>query len=79
MFLSQKKITAVKNDLINNITHEFKTPISTISIACEALNEPGLLIEKNSVTRYSKIIKEENDRLKMMVDALLNTAALEKS
>ena len=79
MFLSQKKITTVKNDLINNITHEFKTPISTISIACEALNEPGLLIEKNSVTRYSKIIKEENDRLKMMVDALLNTAALEKS
>ncbi len=79
MFLGQKKITAVKNDLINNITHEFKTPISTISIACEALNEPGLLIEKNSVTRYSKIIKEENDRLKMMVDALLNTAALEKS
>jgi len=78
MFLGQKKITAVKNDLINNITHEFKTPISTISIACEALNEPGLLIEKNSVTRYSKIIKEENDRLKMMVDALLNTAALEK-
>ena len=78
MFLGQKKITAVKNDLINNITHEFKTPISTISIACEALNEPGLLIEKNSVTRYSKIIKEENDRLKIMVDALLNTAALEK-
>ena len=78
MFLSQKKITAVKNDLINNITHEFKTPISTISLACEALNEPGLLTEKNSVTRYSKIIREENDRLKMMVDTLLNTAAMEK-
>ena len=46
MFLRQKKITRVKNDLINNITHEFKTPISTISLACEALNEPTLSTEK---------------------------------
>jgi two-component system phosphate regulon sensor histidine kinase PhoR len=79
MLLKQKKLTEVKNDLINNITHEFKTPISTISLACEALNEPTLLTGKDSVTRYSGIIKDENDRLKMMVDALLNTAAMEKS
>jgi len=79
MFLKQKKITQVKNDLINNITHEFKTPISTISLACEALNEPILLSEKNSVNRYSKIIREENNRLKIMVETLLNTAAMEKS
>jgi len=79
MLLKQKKITQIKNDLINNITHEFKTPISTISLACEALNEPGLMTEKNSVNRYSNIIKEESDRLKIMVDALLNTAAMEKS
>ncbi len=78
MFLKQKKITEVKNDLINNITHEFKTPIATISLACEALNEPGLLTEKNSVQRFSKIIKEENERLKVMVDAILNTAAMER-
>ena len=79
MFIRQKKITQVKNDLINNITHEFKTPISTISVACEALNEPTLISEKDSVMRYSKIIKEENDRLKIMVETLLNTAAMEKS
>ena len=79
MFLRQKKITRVKNDLINNITHEFKTPITTISLACEALNEPTLSTEKTSVTRYTKIIKEENDRLKIMVETLLNTAAMEKS
>ena len=79
MLLRQKKITRVKNDLINNITHEFKTPISTISLACEALNEPTLATEKSSVTRYTKIIKEENDRLKIMVETLLNTAAMEKS
>jgi two-component system, OmpR family, phosphate regulon sensor histidine kinase PhoR len=78
MFLKQKKITEVKNDLINNITHEFKTPIATISLACEALNEPGMITENNSVQRFSKIINEENDRLKTMVDALLNTAAMEK-
>ena len=79
MFLRQKKITQVKNDLINNITHEFKTPISTISLACEALNEPKLSTEKSSVSRFTKIIKEENDRLKIMVETLLNTAAMEKS
>jgi two-component system, OmpR family, phosphate regulon sensor histidine kinase PhoR len=78
MFVKQKKITDVKNDLINNITHEFKTPISTISLACEALNEPNLLVEKNSISRFSSIIKEENDRLKIMVDSLLNAAAMEK-
>lgn len=79
MLLHQKKITRVKNDLINNITHEFKTPISTIAIACEALNEPTLSMDKSSVTRYTGIIKEENDRLKVMVETLLNTAAMEKS
>lgn len=78
MFIKQKKITDVKNDLINNITHEFKTPISTISLACEALNEPALLIEKQSVAKYSKIIREENERLQLMVDTLLNTASMEK-
>jgi two-component system phosphate regulon sensor histidine kinase PhoR len=78
MFIRQKKITDVKNDLINNITHEFKTPISTISLACEALNEPALSSEKQSVARYSKIIKEENERLQLMVDTLLNTASMER-
>lgn len=78
MFIRQKKITEVKNDLINNITHEFKTPIATISLACEALNEPLLSSERQSVSRYSKIIKEENDRLQLMVDTLLNTAAMER-
>ena len=78
LFIRQKKITDVKNDLINNITHEFKTPISTISLACEALNEPALSAEKQSVARYSKIIREENERLQLMVDTLLNTASMER-
>jgi len=77
MLVRQKKITETKNDLINNITHEFRTPISTISIACEALNEPDLTKDSSAVGKYSSIIKEENERLRMMVDNLLNTAALE--
>jgi len=79
MFLDQKKITEVKNDLINNITHEFKTPISSISLAAEALQEPQLLKESNSIERYSSIINEENNRLTKLVENLLNTAAFEKS
>lgn len=79
MFLEQKKVGEVKNDLINNITHEFKTPISSISLASEALAEPKLLGQKDSVKRYSKIIKEENNKLAQLVETLLNTAVFEKS
>lgn len=78
MFIRQKKITEIKNDLINNITHEFKTPISTISAACEALNEPELTRDGTALKRYSTMIKEESERLRMMVENLLNTAAFEK-
>jgi two-component system phosphate regulon sensor histidine kinase PhoR len=78
LLFHQKKVVEIKNDLINNITHEFKTPISTISLACEALNEPKLAADTNSISRYSGMIKEENDRLTELVENLLNTAALEK-
>ncbi|MBL1213514.1 MAG: HAMP domain-containing histidine kinase [Ignavibacteriae bacterium] len=78
MLIRQKKITDIKNDLINNITHEFKTPLSTISLACEALNEPKLLADNSAVLKYSKIINDENLRIRNLVDNLLNSAALEK-
>ncbi|MFH1194139.1 MAG: HAMP domain-containing sensor histidine kinase [bacterium] len=78
MLLKQKKITEIKNDLINNITHEFKTPISTIALACDAINEPELAKDTNSTSRYSGMIREENNRLRILVENLLNTAALEK-
>ena len=79
MFLDQKKITEVKNDLINNITHEFKTPISSISLASEALQNPQLINKENSLKKYSDIITEENTRLTKLVENLLNTAAFERS
>lgn len=78
MLLKQKKLTELKNDLINNITHEFKTPISTIQLACEALNEPKLVVNQESAARYTSIISDENNRLKHMVDDILTTASLEK-
>lgn len=78
MLLQQKRITEIKNDLINNITHEFKTPLSTISLACEALNEPALVNNSASIGKYASIIKEENVRLQTMVDSILNAALSEK-
>jgi two-component system phosphate regulon sensor histidine kinase PhoR len=78
MLLKQKKISQIKSDLINNITHEFKTPIATISLACDAIVEPGIVTDKTGIDRYSKMIKEENSRLGMMVENLLSAAAIEK-
>ncbi|MFC2139701.1 sensor histidine kinase, partial [Bacteroidota bacterium] len=78
LLLKQKKITEIKNDLINNITHEFKTPISTISLAADNIAEPGLLKNREALQKYSQIIKDENRRLQEMVDTLLNTAIIER-
>lgn len=79
MLVKQKKVAEMKNDLINNITHEFKTPISTISVACDTLNEPEFLSNSEIIKKYSGIIKEENGRLTQLVENLLNTASMEKS
>lgn len=75
MFLNQKKITELKNDLLNNITHEFKTPISTISLAADILGAGGEL----KSNKYPDIIKTESKRLTQMVEEILSAAALEKS
>jgi two-component system phosphate regulon sensor histidine kinase PhoR len=77
ILIRQKQVAEIKNDLINNITHEFKTPISTIALAAEALKEPELNKDRVAIEKYSTMIKEENDRLKNMVDSLLNTALIE--
>lgn len=77
MLLRQKKITEVKNDLINNITHEFKTPLSTISIASEALSDPAFNKDDVLLKKYTGMISTENKRLTAMVESLLNTAAFE--
>lgn len=77
ILIRQKKIADIKNDLISNITHEFKTPIATISLAGEALLDPELSKDPASTHKYLAMIREESDRLKKMVDSFLNTALIE--
>jgi two-component system, OmpR family, phosphate regulon sensor histidine kinase PhoR len=74
----QKKIGEMKNDFINNMTHEFKTPVSTISLACEALRDND--VEKSGVLidNYLKIIDEENRRLGKLAEQILQTAIIDK-
>ena len=74
----QKKISEIKNDLINNMTHEFKTPISTISLACEALSDKDMLTNDQTRSTYISIIDDENERLKKMVNNILQLAQLKK-
>ncbi|MGK7394983.1 MAG: sensor histidine kinase [Candidatus Cyclobacteriaceae bacterium M3_2C_046] len=76
--IRQKKLSDVKNDFINNMTHEFKTPISTVSLACEALLDQDIPAGSNFVQRYLSIIKDENQRLGSQVEKVLQMATLEK-
>lgn len=74
----QKKLSEVTNEFVNNMTHEFKTPISTISLACEALSDPTLHSNSEMREAYVSIIRDENTRLKNMVNTILQTAQLKK-
>jgi len=74
----QKKISDIKNDFINNMTHEFKTPLSTITLACEALSGEQMIAKKSSRDACVSIISDENERLKLMVNNILQLAQLKK-
>jgi two-component system phosphate regulon sensor histidine kinase PhoR len=76
--LKQKKVSEIKNDFINNMTHEFKTPISTVSLACEALQDNQINTNKNFVANYIRIIQDETNRLRRQVDKVLQMATLDK-
>ena len=74
----QKKLSEVKNDFINNMTHEFKTPISTISLAGEVLSDNSIEKTDETKERYLHIIRNENKRLGGMVENILQAATLDK-
>ena len=74
----QKKLSEMKNDFINNMTHEFKTPIATVSMACEALGDPDVSRQPNILQRYLGIIREENVRLGQQVEKVLQIARLDR-
>jgi two-component system phosphate regulon sensor histidine kinase PhoR len=76
--LKQKKLSEMKNDLINNMTHEFKTPISTIALACEALRDKDVKKSDDMYNSYISVIDEENKRLGRMAEQILQQAVIEK-
>lgn len=78
MLFRQKKISEIKNDFVNNMTHELKTPIATISVSSEMLMNDHIAGDVFKSRQYAKIIYDENNRLREQVDHVLQVAMLEK-
>jgi two-component system phosphate regulon sensor histidine kinase PhoR len=78
IFNRQKKISAMKSDFINNMTHEFKTPIATISLASEMLLKKSVADDQEKLKRYARIIYDENTRLQHHVEQILGVTMLER-
>jgi len=78
VIIRQKKLDEIKTDFINNMTHELKTPISTISLSSEVLMTPEIAKNPDRLSRYAKIIYDENQRLKGLVERVLQMAFFEK-
>lgn len=78
VILKQKRLSEMKNDFINNMTHELKTPISTIALSSEVLMQDNIANEPDRVEQYARIIKSENERLKNQVERVLQLATLDK-
>lgn len=76
--LVQRKLNEIKRDFINNMTHELKTPLATISLAVDALKTSKVQSDPSAVAYFSKIIKEENVRMNKHVEVILQAAHLEK-
>jgi len=78
LMYKQRKLAEIENDFINNMTHEFKTPISTVALAGEALSDPIIQNHPALMEQYIKIIREENNRLGLMAEKILTTATMDK-
>ncbi len=77
--IRQKQISEIKSDFINNMTHEFKTPIATINLAVEAIRNPKIIDDNSKVLRYLQMIKDENKRMHAQVENVLRISKLEKN
>ena len=77
--IKQKQISEIKSDFINNMTHEFKTPIATINLAVEAIKNPQVIGDKERVLRYLRMIRDENKRMHAQVENVLRISKLEKN
>ena len=78
IILRQKRLSELQKDFINNMTHEFKTPISTINIASDVLLRDGLIKNNNDLSNYTQIIKEQNERLNWQVEKVLQITEIEQ-
>ncbi|MBK7128792.1 MAG: HAMP domain-containing histidine kinase [Crocinitomicaceae bacterium] len=74
----QKQLSEIKNDFISNMTHELKTPIATISLACEAVRDPDLQNDRDTLNSFIGMIDQENKRLGKLVENVLQTALIDK-
>lgn len=78
VILKQKRLSEIQKDFINNMTHEFKTPIATIAVSTEVLKNPDILKQPERLHNYATIIENENKRLKKHVERVLQMARLDK-
>jgi two-component system phosphate regulon sensor histidine kinase PhoR len=76
--LRQKKLSEIKNDFINNMTHEFKTPLATISLAVDALRNEKVVHDREKSEYFTGIIKEENRRMNKQVETILQASLLDR-
>jgi two-component system phosphate regulon sensor histidine kinase PhoR len=76
--LRQKKLSEIKSDFINNMTHELKTPLATISLAVDAIRNPKVVNDPEKLHYFSSIIKDENKRMNKQVETILQAALLDK-
>lgn len=78
VILKQKRLSEIQKDFINNMTHEFKTPISTIAVSTEVLKDTSIVQQPERLHQYATIIENENKRLKQHVERVLQMASLDK-
>jgi two-component system phosphate regulon sensor histidine kinase PhoR len=76
--LRQKKLSEIKNDFINNMTHELKTPLATISLAIDALRNEKVIQDRSKMEYFNDIIKEENKRMNKHVETILQAALMDR-
>jgi two-component system phosphate regulon sensor histidine kinase PhoR len=79
IILRQKRLSEIQKDFINNMTHEFKTPISTIGISAEVLSDPEIAGDPNRLANYASIILDQNKRLENQIEKVLQVASIEKN
>ncbi len=78
VIFQQKKLSEMKNDFINNMTHEFKTPIATISLAADSIGSPMVMSNPDKIKRFTDIIRQENRRMNSQVERVLQMALIDK-